>query len=136
MRSSTYCGTTISWKSKKQTMTATCSNDSEFLAIHEISRECVWLQSIIQYIQESCVLSSIKDIRTVLYKDNVACIAQLRCGYIKGDRMKHISPKNFCTHELQKKRNINVQQILSCDSLANLFTKSLPNAAFEKLWYN
>uniref|UniRef100_A0A1U7WMR6 Uncharacterized protein LOC104229005 n=1 Tax=Nicotiana sylvestris TaxID=4096 RepID=A0A1U7WMR6_NICSY len=37
---------------------------------------------------------------TTLYEDNVSCIAQLKGGYIKGDRTKHISPKFFFTHDL------------------------------------
>ena len=68
-----------------------------------------------------------------MYEDNAACIAQLRGGYIKGDRTKHILPKFFYTHELQKKGDIDVRQIRSCDNLADLFTKSLPNATFAKL---
>jgi hypothetical protein len=39
---------------------------------------------------------------TVIYEDNTACIAQLKEGYIKGDRTKHISPKFFFTHDLKK----------------------------------
>ena len=67
-------------------MVATSSNHSEILAMHEASRECVWLRSVIQYIRESCGLSSIKNEPTVLYEDNAACIAQVKGGYIKGDR--------------------------------------------------
>ena len=52
----TYNGTTISWRSVKQTMVATSSNHSEILAIHEANRECVWLRSMIQHIQETCGL--------------------------------------------------------------------------------
>ena len=39
-------GTAISWRSVKQTITATSSNHAEILAIHEASRECVWLRSM------------------------------------------------------------------------------------------
>ena len=49
--------------------------------MHEASRECVWLRSVIQHIRESCGLSSIKNEPTVLYEDNVACIAQVKGGY-------------------------------------------------------
>ena len=49
-----------------------------------------------------------KDIPTILYEDNAACIAQLKGGYIKGDRAKHISPKFFFTHDLEKKGEINI----------------------------
>ena len=95
-----YNGTAISWRSVKQTMVATSSNHSEILAIHETSRECIWLRSMIHHIQESCGLSSVKDKPTILFEDNAACIAQIKGGYIKRDRTKHISPKFFYTHEL------------------------------------
>ena len=83
---------------------------------------------MIQHIQESCVLPSIKDNPTTLFEDNTACIAQ-----IKGDRTKHISPKFFYTHELQKSGEIDVQQIWSSYNLADLFMKSLPTSTFKKL---
>ena len=96
------CGNTaISWRSVKQTMVATSSNHSELLALHEASRECMWLRSMIQHIRDSSDLSPISNTTTTLYEDNAACIAQLKGGYIKGDRTKHISPKFFYTHELQ-----------------------------------
>ena len=57
-----------------------------------------------------------------MYEDNAACIAQLKGGYIKGDRTKHISPKFFFTHDLQQNGEIEVQQIRSSDNLADLFT--------------
>ena len=89
---------------------------------------------MIQHIRESCGLSSIKNNPTVLlYEDNDACIAKIKGGYIKGDRTKHISPKFFYTHELQKDGEIDVQQIRFNDNLAYLFTKALPSAAFKKL---
>ena len=68
-------GTVISWRSVKQTMVATSSNHSEILAIHEASHECIWLRSMIQHIQEACGLSSIKGDSTILFEDNVTCIA-------------------------------------------------------------
>ncbi|KAL6346206.1 hypothetical protein AAG906_027956 [Vitis piasezkii] len=83
-------GTVISWRFVKQTMMATSSNHSEILAIHEASRECIWLRSMIQHIRESCGLSSIKGDPTILFEDNVAY------------RTKHISPKFFYTHDSRR----------------------------------
>ena len=88
---------------------------------------------MIQHFQESCGLPSIKDSPTTLFEDNVACITQIKGGYIKGDKTKHISPKFFYTHELQKSGEIYVQQIRSSDNLADLFTKSLPTSTFKNL---
>ena len=121
------CGNTaISWRSVKQTMVATSSNHSELLAIHEASRECMRLRSMIQHICDSSDLSPISNTTTTLYEDNAACIAQLKGGYIKGDRTKHISPKFIYTHE------IDIQQIWSSDNPADLFTKALPATTFKK----
>ena len=88
---------------------------------------------MIQHIRESCGLSSIKGDSTILFENNVACIAQITRGYIKGDRTKHISPKLFYINELQKSGEIDVQQIHSSDNLADLFTKSLSTSTFKKL---
>ncbi|XP_059284817.1 uncharacterized protein LOC132038110 [Lycium ferocissimum] len=87
---------------------------------------------MIHLIRKKCGLKCDK-IPTILYEDNAACIAQLKGGFIKGDRTKHISPKLFFTHELQKNSDINVQQIRSSDNMADLITKSLSTATFEKM---
>ena len=131
-----YNGIAISWRSIKQTMVATSSNHSEILATHEASHECVWLRSMIQHIQETCGLPSIRGNATKLHEDNAACIVQIKRGFIKGDITKHISPKFFYTHELQKKGEIDVQQIQSCNNLADLFTKALPLTTLKKLRYD
>jgi hypothetical protein len=112
---------------------ATSSNHSEILALHEASRECVSLRSLIQHVRGSCELPKVTNEATVLYEDNAACIAQIQSGFIKGDRIKHISPKFFFTHELQKEKMIIVKQVRSSENLADLFTKALPKSSFQKL---
>ena len=114
-------------------MMTTLSNHSEILVIHEASHECIWLRSMIQYIWEPCGLSSIKSDPTVLFENNIACIAQITGGHIKRDRTKHISSKFFYTHEHQKSSQIDLQQICSSDNLAYLFTKSLSTSTLKKL---
>ena len=44
--------TPISWKSTKQTLTATSSDHVELIALYEASRECIWLRSLIHHIQK------------------------------------------------------------------------------------
>ncbi|KAG7594482.1 Integrase catalytic core [Arabidopsis thaliana x Arabidopsis arenosa] len=105
----THGGTAISWRSMKQTISATSSNHAEILAIHEASRECVWLRSMTQHVRSNCGMDDEKG-PTVMYEDNAACIAQLKEGYIKGDRTKHILPKFFFTHDLQKDGEVQVVQ--------------------------
>ena len=126
-------GTAISWRSFKQTVVVTSPNHLEIKAIHKDSHDCIMLRSIIQHIQESCRLPFINDSPTTLFEGNAACIAQIKRGYIKGDITKHISPKFFYTHELQKRDKIDVQQIQLIDNLIGLFAKSLLTVTFKKL---
>ena len=129
----TYGDTAIWWHPQKQTIVATSSNHVEILALHEASREGVWLRSLVHHIRETCGLSFDQRSPTILYEDNTIRIAQVEWGYIKGDRTKHISPKFFCTHALQKKGDIDIQQICANNNLADLVTKALPTSTFEKL---
>jgi len=117
----------------KQTITATSSNHTEILALHEASCVYVWLRSIIQHVRQICGLSSGKMKSTTIYEDNNACIAQLKEEYIKGDRTKNILPKFFFTHDLQRNGDVEIQKVRSCENLADLFTKSLPRRTFKQL---
>ena len=55
---------------------------------------------------------------------------------MKGERTKHIAPKFFYIHELQKSGDIDVKQIQSCDNLADVFIKPLPTVTFKKTVHN
>ena len=118
-----YNGTAISWKSTKQTITATSSNHSEIIALHEASRECIWLRRLINHFQSKSGYSLIEK-PTVIFEDNAACVRQFKEGFIKGDRTKHIDPKFFFTAELEGKE-INIQSIASSNNVADILTKSL-----------
>ena len=83
------------------------------------------------------VWSSEDDITpTVLYEDNASCVAQMNSGYVKGTMTKHISPKFFYPHELQKNGEITIEKVCSSDNLAVLFTKSLLTSTYEKYVHN
>jgi hypothetical protein len=124
-------GTAISWKSTKQTMVATSTNHSEIIALFEAAKECTWLKRITQHVQNACGINTVNSL-TIIFEDNAACVAQIQTGYVKSNITKHISPKLFFTHELQKKEEISVTLTKSCDNLADMFTKSLPTSPFEK----
>ena len=53
-------GTTISWKSSKQTLVSTSTNHSEIIALYEASRECVWLHRMIKHIIQSCGIGALE----------------------------------------------------------------------------
>jgi hypothetical protein len=110
---------------------ATSTNHSEIIALYEASKECTWLRRMINHITQSCGIGSINS-PSIIYEDNAACVIQIETGYIKSNITKHIAPKLFYPHELQKNGEINILQTKSCDNLGDLFTKSLPYSTFLK----
>ena len=77
-----------------------------------------------------------RDVPTILYEDSVACIAQIKEEFIKGDNTNHMSPKFIFSHDFQKECDINIQKTQSINNLANLFTKALATSKFEKMEQN
>ncbi|KAL0864506.1 hypothetical protein Bca101_043624 [Brassica carinata] len=131
----TIDGTAIFWRSQKQTLVATSSNYAETIALHEACRECVWFRSMSQHIQEASGLVFKKE-RTKVFEDNSACVAQLKEGYIKSDRTKHIPPRFFSyIWELEKNKEVDIEYVRSCDNPADLFTKALPATTLRKHVY-
>jgi hypothetical protein len=112
-------GTTISWKSSKQTLMSTSTNYSKIIALYEASHECVWLHRIINHIIQSCGIGAM-EIPMIIFENNSACVTQIESGYIKSNITKHIIPKLFYPHELQKNGEIEILQTKSCDMLVFL----------------
>ena len=64
-------GAPISWKSSKQTVTATSTNHAELLAFHEASREAVWLRTMQGILAKQC--NQDQEIKpTIIFEDNAA----------------------------------------------------------------
>ena len=57
---------------------------------------------------------------------------QIQMGYVKSNITKHIAPKFFYPHELQKSGEVKILQTKSWENLADLFTRSLPATTFRK----
>jgi hypothetical protein len=106
-------------------------NHSEIITLYEASCECAWMRRVINHIQTSCGIAALES-PTIIYEDNAACVDQIQTRYIKTNYMKHISPKLFYPHELLEHGKIIILQTKSCDNLADLFTKLLPLAIFDK----
>ncbi|KAG7527794.1 Reverse transcriptase RNA-dependent DNA polymerase [Arabidopsis suecica] len=93
----------------------------------------VWLDPFQGYVGSLLQDAATTTSKTIIFGDNTACIAQLKDGYIKGDRTKHILPKFFFTHDLQRDGEVRVVQVRSSDNSADLFTKALPTSTLRKL---
>ena len=123
----------ISWRSTKQTVTATSTNHAELLSFHEASREAVWLRTMQQAILQMSGLP-LMDKPITIFEDNAACIEQVSSGFIKADRVKHISPHLFgYTQDLMETKQIEVKKIASADNIVDVLTKALPAHQHRKL---
>ena len=88
-----------------------------------------------QHIQEASGIVIEKE-PTKIFEDNSACVAQLKEGYIKSDRTKHIPPRFFSNiRELEKNKEVDIEYVQSCENPADLFTKALPTTTFRKHVY-
>ena len=56
-------------------------------------------------------MTSVNSSTIVIYKDNIVCVAQVKRGYIKKDKTKHILSKFkfFYTYKLQENRQVDVE---------------------------
>jgi hypothetical protein len=71
---------------------------------------------------------------TVIFEDNAACVAQVGAGFIKTDRVKHISPHLYgYTQDLVETKQIEVKKIESAHNIADIMTKVLPAYTHRRL---
>ena len=69
-----------------------------------------------------------------IFEDNAACIEQISSGFIKADRVKHISPHLFgYIQDLMQTKQIEVKKIASSDNIVDVLTKALPAHQHRKL---
>ncbi|GJZ27791.1 retrovirus-related pol polyprotein from transposon TNT 1-94 [Tanacetum coccineum] len=99
-------GTTISWRSQKQTLVATSSNHAKFIVLHEASRECVMTQLIVT----SCGLNKEKN-PTIIHEDNAACGRTNERRLYQKRQDEHIPPRYFAyTQDLIKDNQIEIKK--------------------------
>ena len=71
---------------------------------------------------------------TIIFANKAACIEQVSSGFIKADRVKHISPHLFgYIQDLTEIKQIEVKKIASANNIADVLTKALPAPQHRKL---
>lgn len=124
-------GAAIFWRSSKQTLVATSSNHPELIALFEATKEAVWLRRVRSFINSKIARNSDAGLITIM-EDNNAVISQVKAGFIKSDRTKHILPKFYYTSEADGVE-VKIEKVTSEDNIADIFTKSLPVQTHRKL---
>jgi hypothetical protein len=118
-----YCtfinGNLIDWQSKKQSTVALSSTEAEYMAISEVTKEIMWLRSILAELHISVVTP------TVIYVDNQSAI-KISENDISHARTKHIDIRHHFIRDTINSGVIKLQWISTNDQLADIFTKALP----------
>lgn len=77
---------------------------------------------------------SLQEKPTTIFEYNAACIEQVSSGYIKSNRVKHISPHLFSyTQDLMETSQIVARKIASAKNIADILIKALPAPHHQKL---
>lgn len=119
-------GAAISWKSSKQTCVALSTAEAEYIALSAASQEAVWLQQLFSDLLNERIQE------TVIFEDNQLAICLAKNQQVHG-RSKHIDIKFHYIRELVEDGKINLVYCASEDMIADILTKPLRAARFEKL---
>ena len=116
----------VSWRSAKQTLTATSIMEAEFISCFEASSHSVWLKS---FIYELRIVDSIfRPLK--LYNDNPAAVFMAKNNK-SGSRSKHIDIKYLAIRECVKELKVVIEHISTELMIADPLTKGMPPKYFK-----
>ena len=120
-------GGAVSWKSVKQTLTASSTMQAEFVACYGAASHAVWMRNFISALD---IVDSIAKPLTI-YCDNSSAVS-----FTKNNRTtsasKHINIKFLVVREMVENGEILVEYICTEDMLADPLTKALRPIMFVK----
>ena len=115
----------VTWSSKKQAIVALSSTEAEYVAQTHAAKELIWLRTILGE------LNSPFEEPTTLNCDNQGAIALAKDNKFHA-RTKHIDIRYHFICEAVVDGSINMQYIPTNDNIADIFTKPLAKAKFER----
>ncbi|KAJ9685151.1 hypothetical protein PVL29_017257 [Vitis rotundifolia] len=119
-------GGAISWRSVKQSMTATSTMEAEFISCFEATSHGVWLKSFISGLR---VMDSISRPLSI-YCDNSAAVFMAKNNK-SGSRSKHIDIKYLAIRERVKEKKVVIEHISTELMIADPLTKGMPPLKFK-----
>ena len=113
----------ISWNAKKQKTMATSSCKAEYVAALELTKEAIWIHSLLEGINFKQVEP------TTINCDNNSAINLSEDSSLHSC-IKHINIRYHFIQEWVQSNKKNVSYINTNDNIADVFTKALPAPAF------
>ena len=115
----------VTWTSKKQTCTLQSTEEAEYVAAAQATKEIVWLRKILDDLQETQTTS------TTLFVDSNSAI-QLAKNPKFHDRTKHINTKYHLIRYHVEAKTIQLKHCSTEEQIADIFTKALGCVKFEQ----
>lgn len=115
----------ISWSSRKQATVAKSSTEAEYVALSCATQEAIWLRRLLKNIKYSI------NSATIINEDNQGAI-ELSKNPKHHNRTKHIDTSFHFIRERVTTKEIDITYCPSNEMIADIMTKALPKATFEK----
>ncbi|KAG5875395.1 hypothetical protein JTB14_031369 [Gonioctena quinquepunctata] len=119
-------GGIISWESRKQTVVAISTAESEFVALTEASREAMRLRNLLEDLGEKQMES------TTIHEDNRSCLRMMRKGHYS-NRTKHMDVKYCYLKDLEDKGVLGYTYCPTENMIADSLTKPIQATRLKKL---
>ncbi|KAL5814335.1 hypothetical protein ACOSQ4_024976 [Xanthoceras sorbifolium] len=116
----------VSWRSAKQSLTATSTMEAEFVSCFEATSHGVWLKSFISGLR---IVDSISR-PLKMYCDNSAAVFMAKNNK-SGSRSKHIDIKYFAIKERVKEKKVVIEHVSTELMIADPLTKGMPPFKFK-----
>ncbi|KAJ9535867.1 hypothetical protein OSB04_un000981 [Centaurea solstitialis] len=116
----------ISWRSKKQSLTARSSTEAEYRALADTSQELIWLRWLLSDMGAPQLSP------TLLWCDNNSAI-QIAHNDVFHERTKHIEIDCHFIRQHVVRKTIQLQPISTTDQPADIFTKAHLPGRFREL---
>lgn len=116
----------VSWSSKKQPIVTLSTTEAEFVAATSCACQAIWLKKILEELHFK------QEGATAIYCDNSSTIKLSKNPVLHG-RSKHIDVKVHFLRDLTKEGVIDLIYCRTEDQVADIFTKPIKLAAFQKL---
>ena len=125
-----YCmkffGSTVAWRSRKQSLVTLSSTEAEYVALTEAIQEALWLRRLLMDFNHDISLPF------TVYEDNQNCIRLLK-DQKSSSRTKHIDIKYNFVRDLYRSKDIDVKYCSSERMVADLLTKPLGREKIRQL---
>lgn len=115
----------ISWFSKKQNCVSLSTAEAEYIAAGSSCTQLIWMKQMLKEYEVE------QDVMT-LYCDNLSAI-NIAKNPIQHSRTKHIDIRHHFIRELVEDKIVTLEHVPTERQLADIFTKPLDAATFDKL---